>query len=261
MHAIHMEGTRNVLSALPPGTRLVHTSSVVTVGASRTGAVLCERSRFNLASLRVDYVHAKRRSEQRVFAAAESGADVVVVNPAYMIGPDDYERSAMGRFCVRFWRRRVPLIPPGGFNVVDVRDVAAGHLLAAEHGTRGERYILGGENLSMLALAARLARARGVEMPRLRQIPGWAQFLAACLAEARSAVVRREAYPSFQQTRLSRLFWYFDSSHALRSLGFAARPLDDTIAATHGWCVAEGLLAPLEGPAQFPAVVESRRVA
>ena len=112
--------------------------------------MLTETAPFPLQSVKVDYVHAKKAAEDLVLAAASTGRDIVVVNPGYLIGPEDYDGSIMGRFCLRCFRGKVPLIPPGGMSFVDVRDAACGHLLAAERGVSGRRYILGGENLTMV---------------------------------------------------------------------------------------------------------------
>src|SRR5438445_597853 len=84
------------------------------------------------AGVRIDYVQAKRAAEQLAFAAAARGRHVIVTNPGYLLGPEDHEHSVMGRFCLRFWKGRMPVAPPGGLSLADVRDVARGHLLAAE---------------------------------------------------------------------------------------------------------------------------------
>src|SRR5262249_50888073 len=97
VHAVHVGGTRHVLEGAPPHARIVHTSSIVAVGATRRREVLDEESPFTLQHLKVDYVQAKRAAELVALSAAERGQDVVVVNPGYMVGPEDYEQSVMGR--------------------------------------------------------------------------------------------------------------------------------------------------------------------
>ncbi|MEQ1517967.1 MAG: NAD-dependent epimerase/dehydratase family protein, partial [Usitatibacteraceae bacterium] len=205
MHEIHTQGTRNVLAALPANARLVHTSSVVAIGATRDGASLNEASAFELQSLQVDYVHAKENAEGLALSAAAQGRDVVVVNPGYLIGPNDEEGSVMGRFCLRCWQGWVPLVPAGGLNFVDVRDVALGHLLAAERGVCGRRYILGGANLPMTDFVRALASVHGMSA-RAPEMPAWLNALVALGAEAIALVTRREPYPSFQHYRLTRFF-------------------------------------------------------
>src|SRR5207249_3395923 len=149
-----------------------------------------ESSPFNLQSFRVDYVHAKKNAEDVVQQAAGQGTDAVIVNPGYLIGPIDYESSVMGKFCVRFWKRKMPILPPGALNFVDVRDVARGHLLAAEHGQRGRRYILGGENLTIRQFAAKLAAVREMPMRWRWSMPKWANILFAALGECRGAILK-----------------------------------------------------------------------
>ena len=193
MRDIHLSGTRQVVQALPAGARLVHTSSVTAVGAATGAEALTEESLFRLRRLKVDYVHVKREAEAEALAAAAAGRDVVVVNPAYLIGPEDYERSAMGRLCLRGWKGKMPLVPAGAMNFVDVRDAARGHLLAAERGRSGMRYILGGENLTLAEFAAQLVAVRGLPPRTQRILPAWAQIVAAWYAELRAPLHRPRA--------------------------------------------------------------------
>jgi dihydroflavonol-4-reductase len=245
MREIHVVGTRQILHALPPGARLVHTSSVVAIGASRGPEILTEASPFNLQPLQVDYVHAKKAAEDvALVAAAAKGTDVVVVNPAYLIGPEDYERSIMGRFCLRFWKGKVPLIPPGALNFVDVRDVARGHLLAAERGRRSCRYILGGENRTMWELAQVLAGVRGMSVRWRFRLPAFLQTVLAWCAECGSHYVNREPYPSRQFARMCRYRWQYSSARAGAELGYQARSLQDSLIDAHQWFCDHGWLKP-----------------
>jgi dihydroflavonol-4-reductase len=198
---VHVDGTRNVLAALDPAARLVHTSSVVAVGASRRREVLTEESPFNLGKVKLVYVQAKRAAEE---LALTSDRDVVVVNPGYLIGPEDFEKSVMGKLCHRFWRGRAPLAPPGGLNLVDVRDVAIGHLLAAEEGQRGRRYILGGENLTYSEFLRQMADVAGMRPRLLPRIPQSLFWLGALLGELRGRLRGKEPYPSLSHARLNR---------------------------------------------------------
>ena len=232
MWPVHVDGTRNVLAALHPRARMIHTSSVVAVGASRTPAVLDEDSPFNLSHVKLAYVHAKRAAEQLALA---SDRDVVAVNPAYLIGPDDYERSIMGQLCHRYWRGRAPVAPPGGLCLVDVRDVAVGHLIAAERGQSGQRYILGGENHDYKSLSRMLAAAAGFRPRMIPRLP-WSIFAAtATINEARGRLRGKEPYPSFAHARLNRYFWYFSSERARRELGYEPRSVHESLADTYSW--------------------------
>jgi|SRR6516225_1934882 dihydroflavonol-4-reductase len=234
MYAVHVEGTRNVLDEASAKARVIHTSSVVTIGASLTTVPLREESDFNLADLKVDYVHAKRAAE-RIALEASGEKDVVVVNPGYLIGPEDYEPSVMGRFCKRYWQGRVPLAPPGGFNLVDVRDVARGHLLAAERGKAGRRYILGGENRTFPEFMIRLAGAMGNRPRAIWTLPGWALWSLACVAECRGWLLHKEPYPSLQHARLNHYHWFYGSDRAEQELGFRARSVTASLIDAYEW--------------------------
>jgi dihydroflavonol-4-reductase len=232
MWPIHVEGTRNVLDAIDPGTRVVHTSSVVAVGASRSGDVLDEESAFNLSGMRIEYVRAKRTAEELALAGEKNA---VVVNPGYLVGPDDHERSVMGQLCHRFWRGRAPIAPPGGLCFVDVRDVATGHLLAAERGIAGRRYILGGENLDYRSFARLLADVAGFR-PRL--LPGvpWPLFVTlAAINEARGRLRGKEPYPCLAHARLNRHYWFFSSDRARKELGYQHRPVRESLVDAYEW--------------------------
>jgi dihydroflavonol-4-reductase len=234
MREIHFEGTLAVLSAAHATCRVVHTSSVVAVGATRSGEPLTEESPFELATLRVDYVHAKREAEDLALDAARRGQWVCVVNPAYLVGPEDFEPSVMGRLCRRFWKGRLLVAPQGGINLVDVRDVARGHILAAEHGQPGRRYILGGENRTLPDLFGMLSRIGGkTRLPF--SLPWWILAVAAGLAECRASLLQREPYPGLQHVRLNRYCWYFSSERAQREIGYHYRPLAETLRDTFAW--------------------------
>ena len=233
MDSAHREGTANVVAAASKS-RVVHTSSIVAVGATRGRQVLNEDSPFNVTA-KIDYVHAKRTAEVVALDAARTGRDVVVVNPGYLVGPDDFEPSVMGKFCARTWRGKMTAAAPGGYNLVDVRDVAAGHLLAAERGQSGRRYILGGENRSLRDLVRLLNAEAGLRPRAIPTLPLSAMWAAAWYAEARSRRTGREPYPSFQHVLLNRYLWFVSSDRAQRELGYAPRPLGDSVRDTYAW--------------------------
>jgi dihydroflavonol-4-reductase len=245
MRAIHVQGTENILRALPHEARLVHTSSVVAVGAAKGPQALTEDAAFNLRSIRVDYVHAKKEAEELALTAAAAGQDVVVVNPSYMVGPMDYERSVMGRFCVRFWLNVVPLIPPGSFDFVDVRDAACGALLAAERGRRGRRYILAGEHRTLREFTRHLAEIRGMSMWWRLSMPSWVYVLVAFLAECGAALWPGEPYPSPQSACISCYDWRYLHDRARTELGFQPRPLYESLVDAHQWFQQTRVLKPI----------------
>jgi dihydroflavonol-4-reductase len=241
VRSVHIDGTRNVLQAAHEAC-VVHTSSLFTFGASRWPEIRSEANTFDLHRLPVSYIHVKRASEQLALDAASHGQNVVVTNPGYLVGPEDYGRSAMGRFCARFWKGRILIIPPGGMNLVDVRDVARGHLLAAEKGRPGSRYALGGENLTFREFVARLAEAGGMFPRPIPVVPWWLMIAVACSSECRARLIRKETFPSFQQLWLSRYYWYCRSDRAEQELGYRSRPLSECLADTYRWYVSCGEL-------------------
>jgi dihydroflavonol-4-reductase len=250
LHEVHVRGTRNVLQAAPDLARVVHTSSIVTIGASLHPEILDETSPFTLHRLKVDYMQAKRDSESLALGFAARGRDVVITNPAYLFGPDDPEGSVMLRFFKRYWRGRVPLISPGGLNLADVRDVARGHLLAAEHGKPGRRYILGGENCSFPDLMKHLALAGGMRPWLSPVVPWWVLFAIAESVERWSLLTRKQPYPSRQQARLNRYYWYYRSTRAATELGYTSRPLAESLSDTFRWCLDRSVLK-LRGPSRW----------
>jgi dihydroflavonol-4-reductase len=236
-----------VLAALPRGARLVLTSSIVAVGATRRGDVLNEDSPFPNAKLRVGYVRAKCAAEQAALAASRD-RDVVVVNPGYLFGPDDPGHSAMGELCVKFWRGRLAFAPPGGVSAADVRDVADGHLLAAERGVTGRRYILGGENVRFSELFADLARAAGLRhaiLPSFRPaMPAGGFWAAAAVAELGHRLTGRTPQPSFEFVRMFRQCWFVSSARAEAELGYRRRPLAGTLSDAFAWHASRSRVAP-----------------
>jgi dihydroflavonol-4-reductase len=228
LREVNVEGTRRVLAAAwAVGVRrVIHTSSIVAVGATRTPQLLDETARWNLGPMRVPYVTTKRQAEELALAA-NGKTEVVVVNPGCVVGPDDFTGSEFGTLCRRFWRRRLPICFGGGNNFVDVRDVADGMLRAAERGRAGERYLLTGTNRSMTAFFGELARASGRTIPRLR-LPTALATVVATLGER----FTRRGPPALTvaQARMLSYFMYFNCAKARRELGYEPRPLRATLA-------------------------------
>src|SRR4051812_21106280 len=235
LHDVNVGGTVNVLAAARAAgvRRVVFTSSIVAVGASRRPRILDEASAWQLASLRVPYVTTKRVAEEHARAASGPDLEVVTVNPASVLGPNDYSGSEFGTLCRRFWRGRIPVYFGGGNNYVDVRDVARGHLLAAERGRPGERYILGGHNRSAAAFFADLARAAGRSVFRLR-LPDALGPMFAMVTGIRARPGKRP-YLTPGQAKLAPLFFYFDTSKAERELDYRPRPLRQTLADAYAY--------------------------
>src|SRR5207248_3258323 len=145
-------------------------------------------------------------------------------------GPEDREPSVVGRLCLRGWKGKIKMAPSGGLNFVDVRDVARGHLLAAERGRIGVRYILGGENRTLVEFVQLLATVRGLPARQRILMPPWLQTAVALIAELRGRILARQLYPSLQEARMSRYYWYSSSERARVELGFESRSLRESLA-------------------------------
>jgi dihydroflavonol-4-reductase len=219
LERVNVEGTRNVVEAcLRSGVgRLVHTSTAGTCGPV-PGRAATEDDAPPSDELSVPYKRSKLAAERLVLAAARSGLDAVVVNPTTPLGPGDRRPTPTGRMLRAVASGRIrAFLATTGLNVVDVRDVADGHALALERGRRGERYLLGGENLTLEELFARIAAAAGRPAPRLR-VP----YTAARVAAAVGLANRHEV-------RLARHRMWFSSEKARRELGYEPAPVDDAI--------------------------------
>jgi dihydroflavonol-4-reductase len=247
MHDIHCRGTRNVLACLPVGARMVHTSSIVTVGASSDQTSLNEDSTFNLRHIKMDYVHAKKASEEIVLASHQ---EAVIVNPSHLIGPEDYESSHLGQMCLRTWRGHARYRLPGGLNVIDVRDAAHGHLLAAEHGKPGRRYILAGENWTLSALGRLMAETGGMSSWWWPRLPLWLVAGASRLSVARAWLLNKRPNPAPQLVRIMGYHWFYDAARARNELGFLPRSTRESLSDAFAWYMQQGMLPKYEQAAQ-----------
>ena len=175
------------------------------------------------------YKRSKFLAERVAEDAARAGAPVVIVNPSTPIGPLDYKPTPTGRMIVDFLNRRMPAYLDTGLNLVGVEDCARGHLLAAERGRIGEKYILGGENLSLAELFARLARLSGMPAPKMR-IPYAVAYGFALGAEAFArTVTHKPPRASLTEVKMARKKMFFDSSKAKAELGYAPGPVDPAL--------------------------------
>ena len=219
LERVNVVGTRNVVEAcVRAGVgRLVHTSTAGTCGPV-PGREATEEDAPPAYELGVPYKRTKLAAERLVLEAARGVLDAVVVNPTTPVGEGDAKPTPTGRMVRGVATGRIrAFLHTAGLNVVDVRDVAEGHALALERGRRGERYLLGGENVTLEELFARIAGAAGRPAPRVR-VP---------YAAARAAAVVRLA--NRDEVRLARLPMWFSSAKASAELGYDPAPADDAI--------------------------------
>jgi dihydroflavonol-4-reductase len=242
LERVNVSGVRNLLHAAEEGNvpRVVLTSSSVTVGSGSLEEPASERRPFDLEHLGGAYVRTKREAEEMAFSFSERGLDLVVVNPAFVLGPGDYRGTPSTRLVARMLRRELPGVPIQAVSPVDVRDVARGHRLAAERGKPGSRYLLAGQNLTMRELFRLVEEASGVRAPRL-PAPTWLAQAAAVFDEAWSRLRGREPRLTRAEASLTAKSFCFDSGRAQRELGWAFRPARVVVADTVAWCREAGL--------------------
>lgn len=209
--------------------RVVHTSSMATVGPAEWGKTADERQPFPVDANGIHYVDSKREGEAEALRAAARGLPVVIVCPTHVFGRGDVRRSST-ELVRRFLRREIPAYVEGALNIVDAEDVARGHLLADEHGAVGERYLLGNRNFTLDRLFADLGRITGIEPPAVR-LP---RIAALQLAATLEALPGRPAV-TLQEVKVAAHWWAFRSTKAKRELGWKPSHHEDTLETTVEW--------------------------
>jgi dihydroflavonol-4-reductase len=247
----NVEGTRNVLAAARAAgvPRTVHTSSVAAIGVRPDGAPADETYQSPPERLIGAYKRSKYFGELEARRAFAAGQDVVIVNPATPVGPWDAKPTPSGEIVVRFLNRRMPAYVDTGLNLIDVRDVAAGHVLAYERGTAGQRYILGNENLTLRAVLERLAALSGLPAPRLR-LPHAVPLAYAALGELVLARFGVAPDVSLESVRMARQRMYYDAQKAVRELSLPQSPVTRALADAVTWFRDHGYVARDSRPAE-----------
>jgi dihydroflavonol-4-reductase len=216
-----VDGTRNILQAsrLAGVARVVYTSSVATIGLPADGSPGQEETPVTLTEMIGHYKRSKYLAEQLVRDAARTGTSVVIVNPSTPIGPGDVKPTPTGQMILDAASGRMPAYVDTGLNIVHVDDVAAGHLLAFHRGRVGERYILGGEDLTLREILSEIARLVGRKPPRIR-LPHAAVLPLAYAAEMLARMTGRTTRMTVEGVRMARKRMFFSSEKAVRELGY-----------------------------------------
>ena len=242
MQRINVEGTRHIVQACLQAkvSKLVHMSSVAAIGAGFSSQqILNEDSPYNLAHLKLAYHDTKRAAEQVVLEAVKQhDLKAVVVNPSVIYGAGDAtkgSRAAQRKVA----RGRLPIYPPGGANVVSVHEVVPATLAAWQRGRVGERYILGGQNITIRDMFNIIARHAGVPAPRW-PLPGWLLHALGRVGDGLEAgrglgKKQKAFFINSDRAWAATLFHYFDSSKAERELALKIRPADEPIAESLNW--------------------------
>ena len=243
MENINVKGTSNVLNAaLNAGIKkVVYTSSVAAIGVDSRGGIANEETQYNLSDLGVKYLDTKHRAEVEALKLCEKGLPLVVVNPATVIGTGDIYLSSTA-FILWFCKKKFPGYMDGSLNMVDVEDVAEGHILAAEKGEIGERYILGNKNFTLIELFNFLEEVTGVSKPKMK-IPYFVALISGYFVER----ILGMSFPNYStmdldSVKLSKLRWHFDSSKAIKELGYAPSDIAQSVRNTVKWFKENGYL-------------------
>jgi dihydroflavonol-4-reductase len=232
----NVSGTENVLAAATDAgvERIVHTSSVGALGLTADGTPADERTPVSASSLIGTYKRSKHEAERTAERWAARGAPVVIVNPSTPVGERDVKPTPTGQMVLDFLNRRMPAYVDTGLNLVDVRDVAEGHILAAERGRVGERYILGHRNMTLKEILDTLSSLTSLPAPKLR-LPHWVPLTAAAVDTLAARLTGRPPRVPLDAVRMSRHRMFFDSSKAVRELGLPQTPVEEALARAVAW--------------------------
>jgi dihydroflavonol-4-reductase len=237
MFETNLQGTINVMeAALSSGARrVVYTSSAGVLASSRTGEPANEETPVRLSDMIGPYKQSKFLAERAVLRLVNQGLPAVIVNPTTPIGAMDRKPTPTGKVIVDFLKRRIPAYVDTGLNFVDVEDIAAGHVEAAKKGTIGQRYILGGRNLTLKGFLAMLAELTGRKPPRWR-LPYVPVLCAAFVSEGMARLASgRTPLISLTGVRMSHRYMFFDCSKAIRKLGLPQNSLESAARKAIDW--------------------------
>jgi dihydroflavonol-4-reductase len=237
MYRSNVEGTRSLIEcARKQGVRrIVYTSSVATMGFGSNGTLADEDSPVTLTNMIGPYKRSKFMAEQVAFDAARAGVDVVVVNPTTPIGERDLKPTPTGRIVVDFLKRKFPAYVDTGLNLVDATECARGHIQAFEKGRSGERYILGGENLTLKQILDRLATITGLPSPTVK-LPYVFALAAGVVDETVTGrILGKEPRATIDAVRMGRKKMFITSAKAEKELGWRSVPVEGALQRSVDW--------------------------
>lgn len=236
-------GTHNVLACARKAKieRTVYTSSVAAIGVGEPGKIVDETYQSPVEKLVGYYKKSKFLAEQEAMQAVQLGQDIVVVNPSSPIGAFDIKPTPTGDIILRFLRRQMPFYLDTGLNFIDVRDVAWGHLLALEKGQKGDRYILGHENLTLKQLLDQLAEITDLKAPQ-NSIPSWIPLSVAWIDEQILAPLGKVPSVPLDGVRMAHQPMYYDASKAVQELGLPQSPILTALKDAVDWFVNHGYI-------------------
>ncbi len=244
IYETNVDGTKAIMRAAGEAgvRRIVYTSSVASLGLSSDGSPADEDTAVTLADMIGHYKRSKFLAEAQVRELVRAhGLPAVIVNPSTPMGPRDIRPTPTGRIIVEAAAGRIPAVVDTGLNIVHVDDVAEGHLLAFTRGRIGERYVLGGQNMTLAEIVAEIAALAGRRPPRLT-LPHGLVVPLAYAAEGWARLTGREPFATVDGVRMAQKRMYFNSAKAERELGYRARPVAIAYREAVDWFRANGYL-------------------
>jgi dihydroflavonol-4-reductase len=245
MYRANVEGTRSLLEAARKNKvrRVVYTSSVATMGFTSNGRSADESFPVSLDNMIGHYKRSKFMAEEVALEAGRGGMDVVVVNPTTPVGEQDIKPTPTGRIVVDFLKKKFPAYVDTGLNLVDVKECARGHVAALEKGRTGERYILGGENLTLKQILDKLAAITGLPSPKIK-LPYVVALATGVIDEVVTGrILGREPRATIDAVRMGRKKMFVSCAKAERELGWKTLPVDDALRRAVDWFQANGYAA------------------
>ena len=242
MYAANVDGTRELLRiAREAGVeRVVYTSSVATMGFKSDGSIVNEETPVGLADMIGHYKRSKFLGEQEAIRAAQAGQHVMILNPTTPIGSGDAKPTPTGRIIVDFLNKKFPAYVDTGLNLVDVAEVARMHVVALERGTPGERYILGGENLTLKQILDRMSSITGLPSPTMKVPHTVAMAFAFFDENFTGRLCGKEPRATVEAVRMGRKTMFASSAKAERELGFKVLPVYHALRSAIDWFIAHG---------------------
>ncbi len=246
MYRANVDGTRDLLHlarelSIP---KAVYTSSVATMGFQSDGAIVDESTPVSLSGMIGHYKRSKFLAEQVTIEAARSGQHVIILNPTTPIGAADRKPTPTGRIIVDFLNRNFPAYVDTGLNLVDVSEVARMHVAALDRGTPGERYILGGENLTLKQILDRMSAITGLPSPK-HKVPHSVAMAFAFFDQTITGKLRgREPRATVEAVRMGKKMMFASSAKAARDLGFEILPVYNALRTAVEWFIANGYAPP-----------------
>lgn len=242
MYAANVDGTRELLRiAREEGVaKVVYTSSVATMGFKADGSIVNEATPVSLADMIGHYKRSKFLGEQEAIAAARAGQHVMILNPTTPIGPGDAKPTPTGRIVVDFLNKKFPAYVDTGLNLVDVGEVARMHVVALDRGTPGERYILGGENLTLKQILDRMSAITGLPSPTMKVPHAVAMTFAFFDETFTGKLLGKEPRATVEAVRMGKKFMFASSAKAERELGFKTLPIYNALRGAIEWFIVNG---------------------